>query len=384
MKRITITITSKFDLFLLGEGVTIGEAEIAGRQKAIDEARISLDLDRLQAITTSDSLLLLYRANQIDAAELEMKGAKNLIELQKSEINTQERSVQFLALSLSLLLILASVAYIFYKDKLRINRVLKKKNQRILESLSYAKRIQQAILIPESEIQNYLPNSFVYYQPRDIVSGDFYWFTKRKGKLVLAVIDCTGHGVPGAFMSLIGNTLMNEIILEKEILNPAQVLELLDSGVRESLHQNGNGTLSQDGMEMSICVIDPKRRKVTYAGAIVPIYIVDNDQIQVLKGSSRSIGGSQQINGHRKKVKFRSHEFQMNQGAEVFMFTDGYMDQFGGPEYTKFNAPRFKKLLSEIRGNPIKEQKDKLEQAFKQWKGESPQTDDTLVVGFKF
>ncbi len=380
----TVTITSSFDLSLLGEGASIGEAEIAGRQKAIEQARIRLELDRFQSTTTSDSLLLLYRANQIKAAEMEIESAKSLIELQKSEINSQERSLKFLALSLSLFLILASVAYIFYRDKLRTNTLLKKRNQRIVESLSYAKRIQQAILIPESEIRNHLPKSFVFYRPRDIVSGDFYWFTERKGKLVLAAIDCTGHGVPGVFMSLIGNTLINEIILEKEILNPAQVLELLDEGVRESLHQNGNGVVSQDGMEMSICVIDPKRRKVSYAGAVVPIYVVDKNKIQVLKGSSRSIGGNRPANGSRKKVRFGSHEFQMDLGAEVFMFTDGYMDQFGSPEYTKFNAGRFKKLLCDIQGDSVKKQKKQLEQAFDQWKGETPQTDDTLIMGFKF
>ena len=236
----------------------------------------------------------------------------------------------------------------------------------------------------ESEIQSYLPNSFIYYKPRDIVSGDFYWFSERKGKLVLAAIDCTGHGVPGAFMSLIGNTLMNEIILEKEVLDPARVLELLDDGVRGSLHQKGNGTVSQDGMEMSICIIEPQENLVTYAGAVVPIYVIDKNQIQVLKGSSRSIGGTRKKNRAAKKVKFESHEFRMDNGAEVFMFTDGYMDQFGGPNYTKFNARRFKQLLIELHGISVTEQKEKLDRTLAQWKGESPQTDDMLILGFKF
>lgn len=249
-------------------------------------------------------------------------------------------------------------------------------NKQITDSINYAKRIQDAILVPEDVIQKTIPGFFVYFRPRDIVSGDFYWFSRNKDKTFIAVADCTGHGVPGAFMSMIGNTLLNEIVNHKGVTDPGKILEELNDGVIAALRQNNTDLLSQDdGMDISICVLG--NGNVEFAGANHSIYLVQQGHANELKGDIHSIGGSM---GGSKRT-FTTKTLPVSKGTFVFMSTDGYYDQFGGEQGSKFLTTRFEKLIVEAAAN--NSPKEVIEKTFLGWKGNNRQIDDVLVAGFK-
>ena len=252
-----------------------------------------------------------------------------------------------------------------------------------MDSINYAQRIQQSILLGENEIRKYLPDSFIYYRPKDVVSGDFYWFSVINGKYIMAVVDCTGHGVPGVFMSLIGNSLLNQIVNEKQILDPALILKNLHTGVLKALHQEKEESLSEDGMEMALCVIDPSKKRVEFAGAMNPLYIVQNNSVNVVHANAQSIGGKTLRPGKDHNLNFSSQTISLAENSTVYMFTDGYMDQFGGENNKKFNTVNFKTLLLDIQSLSMQEQKFAIHNTMEDWKKSYRQVDDILVAGFK-
>ncbi|MEO1652735.1 MAG: SpoIIE family protein phosphatase, partial [Bacteroidota bacterium] len=277
--------------------------------------------------------------------------------------------------------------------------IIEKKNADITSSINYAKRIQQATLPQYLEIKALLPDSFIMFRPRDIVSGDFYWFSRmeprpiyeetvenglikkvQKGyeseKLVITAIDCTGHGVPGAFMSMIANDLLNGIVDIRGISNPAIILHELHQGVTNSLRQQE--TDNKDGMDMALCVIDAAKGKVEFAGAKNPLIYIQNNELYHIKGDKYPIGGLK--HGERN---YNKHTISLNAPTTFYMFSDGYPDQFGGEEGRKFMIKRFKKLLLEIHREPLERQQEILEEAFARWIGHRKQLDDVLVMGFR-
>jgi two-component system, sensor histidine kinase LadS len=258
------------------------------------------------------------------------------------------------------------------------NLFLEKKNIQITESLMYAKRLQEAMMLQPDLIKKYLPESSILYLPKEIVSGDFYWFSKVDNKIIIAVIDCTGHGIPGAFMSAIGHHLLNDIVNKYKITEPDKILFELHKGIQYSLKQNE--TLIQDGMDVAICIYDQEKGLIEYAGANTPLIAICNNQLQVFKGNKVSVGGH-----HIGDFKvFTKHEIVLNGSPSSFyMFSDGYPDQFGGPKNKKFMIRKFKNLLNEIYNLPMGQQKEMLLQNLIQWKGNEEQVDDILVVGFK-
>ena len=259
------------------------------------------------------------------------------------------------------------------------NQRLEKRNKQITDSINYASRIQQSILPSDEFISKLLLDSFILFKPRDIVSGDFYWFSKKNNKILLAAVDCTGHGVPGAFMSMIGNTLLNEIVNEKGITKPSDILAELNTGIKKALHQNGQETHSDDGMDLSLVSIDPEKRRLSFAGAKRPLYIASNGVLNEIKGNPHGIGGG------RKKIikKFTPHGYTLKKGDTFYFFSDGYIDQFGGEEDEKFMIERFEKLLLDINHLTMKEQYSSLENSFEKWKGSGKQIDDVLVIGVR-
>ncbi len=290
---------------------------------------------------------------------------KNIIELQKNEVSKQKEIVE-------------------------------KQKTKILDSITYAQRIQQSILMEESEIQNYLPESFIYYQPKDIVSGDFYWFTPLsdsphkgekagEGYFVIAAVDCTGHGVPGAFMSMIGNLLLNQIVNEKQITQPSEILTQLNHGVYEVLHQRKTGISSEDGMDIALCTIDYKNNILQYAGAQNPLYVLSDGKIEVIKADVYGIGGSSMISkaDNPLKNKYTNHVISLKKGMSIYLFSDGYIDQFGGSERKKFGSQKFKDLLLGIQHLNMQKQKEAIASAYKEWKGDIAQIDDILVMGIR-
>lgn len=257
---------------------------------------------------------------------------------------------------------------------------IKEKNTQITESIFYARRLQTAILVPEAVIQQNLPNTFIYYKPRDIVSGDFYWFAKIDDKYIISAIDCTGHGVPGAFLSMIGNTLLNKIINENQVILPNEILNQLHEGMVTALQQSSDDSDTEDGMDMTLVTIFPKENKFIVAAAKNSLIIVNEDEIEVSKSDFHSIGEKPLRPG--AKITFNNYEYEYTNLTSIYLMTDGYTDQFGGESgEDKFNSSRMKELIQENHLKSIETQKEIFAKTMIDWKGENAQLDDMLVVG---
>lgn len=256
----------------------------------------------------------------------------------------------------------------------------------IQDSISYAKRIQQAILPSVQDVYRALKDSFIYYKPKDIVSGDFYFFAEKNKKVMIGVADCTGHGVPGAFMSMIGHDMLNQIIIEKGITSPSDVLNHLESGIRTALKQDLESSENKDGMDIALCSLDMEQDKganieLQYAGAFRNLYLVrkDGKEVEEVRADRNSIGGI--VSGDIKK--FSNHQLYLNKGDTFYIFSDGYCDQFGGPGGKKFMSRQFQKLLLSMKNLPMREQEQVLDKTFLEWKGNLEQVDDILVIGVR-
>ncbi|HRF78889.1 MAG TPA: SpoIIE family protein phosphatase [Flavobacteriales bacterium] len=248
----------------------------------------------------------------------------------------------------------------------------------VTDSIRYAKRLQDSILPPERRIRELLPDSFVYYRPKDIVSGDFYWVDRVDGRISFAAVDCTGHGVPGAFMSLIGHNGLNQAVRERGSGRPSEILKVLNKLAFNALHKDRDEYLVRDGMDMALCNYDPDRRVLEYAGANSPLYVVRDGEVLKFQPDKRPIG-SFELEGQ----DFTDHRILLEQGDMVYIFSDGYADQFGGPKGKKFLYKRFRDLLVEVSRYPAERQSGMLEEAFRGWRGVHEQVDDILVIGMR-
>lgn len=253
--------------------------------------------------------------------------------------------------------------------------------EQVKDSILYAKRIQEAILPSKQEIDKALKSSMVLFRPKDIVSGDFYWFTEKEDRAIIAAADCTGHGVPGALMSMIGSSLLNEIVNEKGITSPGKILFALKHGVINALNKQSSGEETKDGMDMAIVSIPKTGNKIEFAGANNPLWMIRDGEIIETRGDRQPVG----IFGDNLNTPYANHEVEVQKGDTVYMFSDGYADQFGGPRGKKFKYSQFKKLLVEINEKSMVEQKEILNDKIEDWMGdEQEQIDDILVVGIRF
>lgn len=254
------------------------------------------------------------------------------------------------------------------------------KNRDITDSINYAQRIQASILPPIKRLQLNFSGSFIFYQPRDIVSGDFYWFDRiNDNKFIIVCADSTGHGVPGAFMSMIGTTLIKDICMREEINSPSAMLMELDSELRATLNQNIEVEQSNDGMDIIVCEIDVKTNYLRYASAMRPMIVYRNGEQIYVKGSRSSVGGQ-----YDKEDKiFKDEGIQLGKGDLIYMFSDGYPDQFGGSVGKKFKMARLKNLLRDIYQKPMEEQYEYVKSTFNLWREEFEQVDDVLFMGIK-
>jgi ligand-binding sensor domain-containing protein/serine phosphatase RsbU (regulator of sigma subunit) len=260
-----------------------------------------------------------------------------------------------------------------------IKSELEEKNKDITDSINYAKRIQEAILPSKESILKVFPEAFILYKPKDIVSGDFYWFTETEDFYLVAAIDCTGHGVPGAFMSLIASTLIKEIVNGKKIYVPSEILQELNNSIIETLNQSDSDSSTRDGMDMSICCIDKKKSKLTFAGAARPLYFIRDKVLVDTKGQGYPIGGHYGL----MNLTYSDTVMDLQKDDMFYIFSDGYADQFRDGDKKKFTSKRLKALLTEICDDDMKTQGDKLNGAFEDWKGAGSQIDDILVIGIK-
>jgi len=260
---------------------------------------------------------------------------------------------------------------------------LETKNKNITDSINYAKRIQDAILPPINKFKDILPDSFILFMPKDIVSGDFYWINETKNKTFVAVVDCTGHGVPGAFMSIIGIELLRNITSVEGDDDAAQILNKLSANIHETFTGSGNveysGIKVKDGMDVSFCVIDREYNILQFAGAFSNLYIVRNGKIIEFKGDRFSVGMADDT-GH---LLFSSYYIPIEPNDMIYMFTDGYVDQFGGMEGKKFKFRRFRYLLLNIHMEPLEVQRQRLKETIMEWRGGLEQVDDILIIGIR-
>jgi serine phosphatase RsbU (regulator of sigma subunit) len=262
----------------------------------------------------------------------------------------------------------------------RTKVVVETQNKRITESINYSRRIQQAINPSEPDLKGSLPDSFILYLPKDLISGDFPWMLKKDGYLYVAAADCTGHGVPGAMMSMIGNLLLNDITNDRSELLPSEILYRLHHAVVQTLKQNVENSNSNDGMDIGLARIDLDNRSLLYSGAHRPMFLYRSGQVEIMSGDKFPIGGM-----HYKGLNaFTDAPLELQPGDTVFLFTDGYPDQIGGGEGKKLMSRAMKTFIEENYTGSMDEMKEKLHQLHLDWKGEYKQVDDILIIGIKF
>ncbi|TAE19248.1 MAG: PAS domain S-box protein [Bacteroidetes bacterium] len=254
------------------------------------------------------------------------------------------------------------------------------KNRKITESINYAKRIQEAILPDTNYIKQVFRNSFILYKPRDVVSGDFPWFLQLEEDVYIAAVDCTGHGVPGALISLIGFFLLNNIVRLGRANTPGTILDSLDEEVTRTLKQDEQDAATRDGMDISLCKINLKKRQVEYAGAHRPLYYYTEDELLEIKGNKFPIGGGQ----YKNRSKFTNSVINYLDGDSIYLFSDGYPDQFGGPKNKKLSPRKIREVVSVHTEADMSEICRMLDREFEEWKGTNKQTDDVLMIGIKF
>ena len=272
-----------------------------------------------------------------------------------------------------------------YQLALRTKEVVNQKeeieeiNKDLTDSINYAKRIQTAILPEDDEFDKMFPKNFVVYKPKDIVSGDFYWARKFNNLHLIVCADCTGHGVPGAFMSMIGMMLLNEACVLKNILDPGEILKDMDNSLKEILRQNDDFESNKDGMDISLCLVDVDSNKMYTAGAMRPIYVYRKGKQHIIKGDRFSLGGT-----IVKNKVFKTREYDLMKDDFVYMFSDGYADQFGGPNKRKMKVLKLNELLDQVSQLDISKQAKEIESFFESWKGDILQMDDVLLIGFQY
>jgi serine phosphatase RsbU (regulator of sigma subunit) len=274
-----------------------------------------------------------------------------------------------------------------YKEREIVTKKIEKqkeelsiKNKNITDSINYAQRIQLALMPSQKVFKTIFPESFILYMPKDIVSGDFYWVNEIDDRVFFAVVDCTGHGVPGAFMSIIGFELFRRITTIEKVKKPSNILNNLNEDFARIFKDVEDITV-RDGMDLAFCTIDKKRKVLEFAGAFNSIYIIRDNKIMEIKGNRFSIGLS---DADDDNMEFVNHEISLEDDDVIYLFSDGYADQFGGPEGKKFKYRRFRHLLLTVHQLPMERQYDFLKQSIMEWKGELEQVDDILIMGIWF
>jgi serine phosphatase RsbU (regulator of sigma subunit) len=391
------------------------DLELEKRQREIQ--RQIMELQELRAKTKQDSLGIVVNTKQDSLFKSEQLAQQRQIridllnkdmELKATKIREQQsrqRILQFEIYSaivfLIIMVVFAFIIFRNYRNKKKANELLsmqnteiqkqrdhiQRQNENISKSINYAQGIQKALLPTQSSLNRVFPESFIFFRPRDIVSGDYYWFRSLSNskenfdpstdKFAIAAIDCTGHGVPGAFLSMIGYNLLDEIV-SKGIHKPGTILRELNNGIRKALRQDE--TDNRDGMDMALCVVDIKNRIIEFAGAKNPVVYVSDAEVFRVRGDKESIGGGYGV----FEDDFTTHQIIIERPTWFYLFSDGFIDQFGGADGRKFMIKGFVDLLASISILPANQQREMLKNTFKDWLGtQYQQVDDVLVVGFK-
>ena len=329
----------------------------------INQRRLKKENERLEQIIRQRTAEIMQQKEEIQTQAENLKEINALLIEKNEEIQQQNEEIRTIAESLK-----------------QANDKITHQNKRITDSINYASRIQEAIFSRQAEMRNYFPEHFLLYKPKEIVSGDFYWFKRIDNYLIVAVADCTGHGVPGAFMSMLSYAYLTEIATSRKISSASKALDTLRDLIIQSLNREEQkaGDIQRDGLDIAFCAIDMETKLMQFAGAHNPAVIIRKNKLYELKGDNMPVGY------FRKMRPFTQKEIQLNDGDKIYLFSDGYFDQFDKTKSRKFYRRNFFNLILSISDKPMQEQKNILNEEFEQWKGyEAEQTDDVLVLGFE-
>lgn len=331
-----------------------------------------------------------YNAEKSEKEIVVLSKDKEIAEAELEKEKVMKRSITW-GLVLAAVIGLLTIGFLFilwnrYRLKTRItakleeqNALIGMKNKEITDSIQYAKRIQESILPPDSHIAQLIPDSFIFYRPKDIVSGDFYWAEEWGGKTMIAVADCTGHGVPGAFMSIVGHNLLDQAVTVYGLDKPSLILNFINKQLYKILHQGSESELVKDGMDIGLVAIDRKNKKLEFAGAFNSLWIVRGKELTEVQADRMPVGA---LMGEITQ-NFSSKELDFLPGDRIYLLSDGFADQFGGPQGKKFKARQLKQLLIDTASLPMKEQGEKISAGFDAWRGNLEQIDDVCVVGVR-
>ena len=338
--------------------------------KSIDE--VGLDEEAVTGYHEVVDQVLRERANVSIEINFKTHDEKKLIMLVNAipEFNTENKIESVLVVSHDI------------TERKQIEMEIQLKNKKINESINYAERIQSTILPDLNVIKEHIPNSFMFFKPRDLVSGDFPWYFQKGDNIYLAVVDCTGHGVPGAMISFVGYFLLNNAAKNNELSSPGVLMDTLDQAVTEAFRQNDEDSKIKDGMDMGLCRINIKTKEIEYAGAHRPLYLINTaGELTEIKGDRWPVGGG---SAYRNKTNFTNTTINPKDGETIYFFSDGYPDQFGGPDNRKYGPKRMKALVSEHHQKSMPEIEALFENEFNTWQGNVKQTDDVLLFGIRF
>jgi len=351
--------------------------------------------------------------------ELKIKFIENEAKLEKVESEQKLLKSKLLLKNIilisSIILLTLIVLLVFYIQKRKSNRILKRKNAEITQkneeievqkqnieelyketseahesikkSIDYAGIIQTTMINKSPKLSSYFPESFIYNNPKDVVGGDFYWYSKVNDKIIVAAVDCTGHGVPGAFLTVLGNNILNQIVNISKVTKPGEILFEMNKSVIQALNQESGN--NKDGMDIALCTIDINNNKIAFAGANNPLVMISGNEMNIVKGDKYGIGGhSQMVYKRRKefseqKYMYQTHEFDFKSGTLIYLFSDGYQDQIGGENIKKLRSKNFYNILFENHTKTAIKQKEKLSEFYNNWKADNEQIDDVVVVGIK-
>lgn len=370
-------------------------------KKAAEYFSQSLSLkDSILSIESTKALHEMQAKFNFEKQEKEIKILKQETEIQALDVARTRLIKNGFIIGFILILIIAFIIYNRYQIKQKANKKLEfqkqeitrqhnelnvaygqieAKNKDITDSIKYAKRLQEAIL-PTAEFERtFSNNGFILYKPKDIVSGDFYWMWKKNHLIFIAAVDCTGHGVPGAFMSIVGHNLLNQAVKEHNLTTPSLILDEVNKGITQTLRQYEEESTVKDGMDISLCCLNTDTLELQYAGAFNPLWIIRNNSIQEITADKFPVGTfiGEKLN------RFKNNTIQLNKGDKFYMFTDGYADQFGGPKGKKFKYKQLQELLLKNASISLDKQKRELDLAFISWIGQLEQIDDVLIIGIQ-